>query len=53
METVEGMHSAMTPKVPVCPAARVESAAHETRCVAQETAAAMVKSTTYLEKRTV
>lgn len=43
MVTVEVMNSAMTPKVPVCHAARVESVAHGIRCVAQETAAAMVR----------
>lgn len=43
MKTVEEMNSATTPEAPACPAVRVESVAHGTPCVVQETAAAMVR----------
>lgn len=42
MRTAKVMNSATMPEAPVCPAVRVESVAHGTPCVAQETAAAMV-----------
>lgn len=38
------MNSAMTPEAPVCRAVRAGSVAHETQCVVQEIAAAMVSS---------
>lgn len=43
MKSVELMNSATTPEAPAFPAGRVESVAHGTPCVVQETAAAMVR----------